>query len=231
MLDTTSSPVRWWTALWVLLVVIVATAIVLFSGARVERFGPTRQVTVPVCGVPTGAAPHCFVGSNQPSPAQKTPVSSTPSSLLPLAIATAVLIGLAASIWATRRSAWGTKRHVTPEPPLGNGLSRVPPSQRRRPPTNPKEVILAAAADLEDHLKTLEFYRNETESTAAFLHRALPPEAWRSPEGRELIRLYCTARFSDHRLDARDATTATLCSHVLVNRTGSTHSERGDPYA
>jgi hypothetical protein len=99
---------------------------------------------------------------------------------------------------------------------LGSAEPPSPARKTRRRPTNPREAVLAAFADLEDHLAGVGFTREPWEAAESYLARAMP-DAWREGRAaRRLARLYALARFSHHPIDTTAASEAIEASRELV---------------
>ncbi|MGH9072254.1 MAG: hypothetical protein ACRDX8_14090, partial [Acidimicrobiales bacterium] len=95
--------------------------------------------------------------------------------------------------------------------------------QRRAPraPTDPKEAILAAVANLEEHLEQTRGSRPAEESTTEFLRRVLPRDSWSSRPCRRLVSLYWAARYSQHGLVGADAAAAERYVRLLARADGA----------
>lgn len=132
-----------------------------------------------------------------------------PELLLIVGIITAAVVATTLALLA---ASWrrGNESSATTVPP-------APEEQvAHRSPLTPREAILAAVADLESRLAAGGARRQASEPAVAYLRRALTAEAWGSHEGRDLVRLYSIARFSEHDLDAAAAAAAVCCASVLI---------------
>jgi hypothetical protein len=92
----------------------------------------------------------------------------------------------------------------------------LPPPKVRRRPTNAREAVLSAFADLEERLAGLGFTREPWEAAESYLGRALP-DAWRDGRAaRRLAELYALARYSHHPIDRATASRAVAASGELI---------------
>ncbi|MDA8331782.1 MAG: DUF4129 domain-containing protein [Candidatus Dormibacteraeota bacterium] len=106
----------------------------------------------------------------------------------------------------------------------------LPPEPRsRRPPSNPREAVLAAFGDLEDRLSAAGVGRFPTEGADSYLTRALPAR-WRTSSARAtLVRWYAVARYSEHSISSLSAAQAVDAATELARGTFGDHGDSAAP--
>ena len=119
------------------------------------------------------------------------------------------------------------------EAPLGEELEvAATPSaapMARRPPSNPREAVLAAFGELEDRLAAAGVGRLPAEGADSYLRRALPAH-WRTSSAKStLVRWYAVARFSDHPIDSQTARQAVAAAAELARGTFGDQGESAAP--
>lgn len=130
-----------------------------------------------------------------------------------LALAGLLTAGAVGVLWKTRRTQRSDARQA------GSSLESSP--QARRMPTNPREIVLAAFADVEESLTSRGIARETWEAPEGYLSRAIPDSRHSSRAGPTLARLYALARYSHHSIDTAAATQALAASIELSSRVGT----------
>lgn len=226
MSDRRTAPSASWIGLWVVVTLVVSAGILLASEAQfgVAPLGDLGAAQIQA-GTPTTPGHqhmYCVLNPKAAVCHGTSVVQGMPDFVLAIGLVSAALILLMVAMLLRRR-------RIAAEHEQSSGI--LPPLQRRsrRPPKDPKEAILAAVANLEEHLEITGVRRHASESTTEFLRRALPRDRWGSREGRELLRLYWTARFSEHNLDGPDAAVADHCVRILTRSTMPDAAETAGP--
>lgn len=226
MSDHRAAPSASWVGLWVVLTLVVSAGILLASEAQVgvAPLGYLGSAHIPPGTLTTPGHQHMYCVLNPKAAVCKGTkvVQTMPDFVLVIGVVSAALMLLmVAMLLRQRRSA--------AEDEQGSGILAPLQRRSRRAPTDPKEAILAAVANLEEHLETTGVRRHASESTTEFLRRVLPRDSWSSREGRELVRLYWTARFSEHNLDSADAAVAERSVRLLTRPMMPDATETGGP--
>lgn len=226
MSDRRRAPSAAWVGLWVVLTLVVSAGILLASEARrgVAALSDLGGLS-PQPGTPTTVSHRQIYCLLNPKAAvcNGTPaVGTMPDVVLAIGLVSAALMLLMVAMLLR-------KRRSTAEDGQSPVIVAVPQRRSTRAPTDPKEAILATVADLEEHLETTGVRRHGSESTTEFLRRVLPRDSWSSREGRELVRLYWTARFSEHNLASADAAVADHCAKMLTRSTTPDAPEAAGP--
>jgi hypothetical protein len=86
----------------------------------------------------------------------------------------------------------------------------------RRAPGTPREMVLAAFAQLEDQLTSSGLGRLPSEGANSYLTRTLPQALRISPARTILLNLYAVARYSEHPVDGESAKQAAAASSELL---------------
>jgi hypothetical protein len=138
---------------------------------------------------------------------------STPVPSWQLALAGLLAVGAASVLWKTRRTQQSDA--------ISMSSSLESPPGIRRTPSNPREIVLAAFADVEERLASRGTARDTWEAPESYLSRAIPGGWHLSRATHTLARLYALARYSHHSIDAAAAAQALAASTELATRLDS----------
>ncbi len=216
MSDRRTAPSASWIGLWVVVTLVVSAGILLASEAQfgVAPLGDLGAAQIQA-GTPTTPGHqdmYCVLNPKAAACKGTSVVGATPDFVLVLGLVSAALMLLMVAMLVR-------KRRGAAEGEQSSGILASPRRTSRRPPTDPREAILAAVANLEEHVEITGVRRHGAEPATEFLRRGLPRDTWSSRECRELVKLYWTARFSDHNLDGADAAVADHCVRLLTRST------------
>jgi hypothetical protein len=120
--------------------------------------------------------------------------SGTPLPSWELALAGLLAAGAAGFLWKTRRTQLDDSSQVSFSPESS--------PQARLAPGNPREMVLAAFADVEERLTRLGITREKWEAPESYLARAVPDNTRGGSPAGKLARLYALARYSRHPIDS-----------------------------
>jgi len=140
---------------------------------------------------------------------------STPVPQWELALAGLLAAGAVGVLWKTRRTQLSDASDA--------GTSPESSPKARRTPANPREIVLAAFADIEERLTSRGIASETWEAPESYPGRAIPDSGHSSRAAHTLARLYALARYSHHSIDTVAATQALAASTELASRlsTGS----------
>jgi len=132
-----------------------------------------------------------------------------------LALAGLLAAGAVGVLWKTRRTQLSDASDA--------GTSPESSPKARRTPANPREIVLAAFADIEERLTSRGIASETWEAPESYPGRAIPDSGHSSRAAHTLARLYALARYSHHSIDTVAATQALAASTELASRlsTGS----------
>ncbi|MHB1501535.1 MAG: DUF4129 domain-containing protein [Candidatus Dormibacteria bacterium] len=200
------------------MVVVIAT-----RGGMVSYIAVRLPVRIPL-GHPGKLPPGCSSAF-----AICRGVAGPSRAVSPLALWLGVILGLiliagsAALFFITRNS----KSPQNDEPEMSEALPLEP--RLPRPPSNPREAVLAAFGDLEARLAAAGVGRLPAEGADSYLRRALPAH-WRTSSAKStLVRWYSVARFSDHPIDSPSARQAVAAAAELARGTLGDQGESAAP--
>jgi len=127
-----------------------------------------------------------------------------------IALAGLIAASAVGVLWKTRRTQESDATQVA------SGLESSP--SVRRIPANPREMVLAAFADVEERLASRGIARDAWEAPESYLARAAAEGARAEPSASKLARLYALARYSRHPIDRSAATQAESAAAELFSR-------------
>lgn len=208
---------------WLIVLSLVATSlvavVVIMSTSRIGtiRLPEHRHAVVHIRkGFPGDGHPPCdAVGAQCRRAVSPSRGRSTPVPPWELALAGLLAAGAVGILWKTRRTQLSDASDA--------GASPESSPKARRMPTNPRETVLAAFANIEECLTSRGIARETWEAPESYLGRAIPDSGHSSRAAHTLARLYALARYSHHSIDRVAATQALAASTELASRlsTGS----------